>query len=383
MPVTRRRAGRYRLRRRPRQLHRPARRPGGGQGAGAADRRPALRRLVAGGAGARHREGARRRSDGGAVPCLDAGKGEVYVAGLRRRPRAAVARGGACARLRPDAGRLAWLPGARSPVRRRQWVRALPRCAGGARPPTLRGRRRSPSVCSRSCSAARRSRRPRLRGPLLRPPARHHCQAPTLIGSSTAEHGARFVTCYRRRMCPALAQPADGVEGERTLGRTGARVLPVSLGGRGDSAHHGTGEGGGAGHRRSASSGRSLLRHRARLRAEPGLLRPGVPRGRARRARQSVPRIEDARADAQSGAAPARRFAPAARHRSVGSSGRCTTSAGSASWTSCWAGAAPSRPRGRRRPTVASASSGSPGTTIPRCWWRRCAGSPSTACSSP
>ena len=34
-------------------------------------------------------------------------------------------------------------------------------------------------------------------------------------------------------MCPALGQPAVGVEDERTLGSTGARVLPVSLGGEG------------------------------------------------------------------------------------------------------------------------------------------------------
>ena len=75
-----RRTGGDRLRWRSGQLHGAPRRPLGGQGTGDADGRPALRRLVAGSAGARYSWNAAKLAHHGG-PCLDAGKGEIYVAG--------------------------------------------------------------------------------------------------------------------------------------------------------------------------------------------------------------------------------------------------------------------------------------------------------------
>ena len=78
--------GGHRLRRRPGQLHRPARRPGGRQGAGAADGRPLLLVSSLARAGAGHPATATPCPGAAAptaVPCIDAGKGQIY-AGLFR-----------------------------------------------------------------------------------------------------------------------------------------------------------------------------------------------------------------------------------------------------------------------------------------------------------
>ena len=160
----------HRVRRRAGELHRPARRPGGRQGPGARDR--AFRSTWC----RRWRRwlstscASRRAAPRGvtAVPCLDAGKGEVYVGGYRRRStrRWCARRPGAAAFPRPHrrvAGR-----GAQRP-RRGQW------CGAACRPGKARCRRaqrRRPSAAWPCCRSARRGRRPGARAvPLYgRPP---------------------------------------------------------------------------------------------------------------------------------------------------------------------------------------------------------------------
>ena len=100
---------------------------------------------------------------------------------------------------------------------------------------------------------------------------------------------------------------------------TGAQVLAVSLGGEGRPAHDRARARGRAGDPRGAAAGRALLRHRAGLPAEPGLLRRGLPRGRGRaRATRVFLASKTHERTPRPGAAPAGRFACAAGHRPAG-----------------------------------------------------------------
>src|SRR6185436_2629556 len=104
-----------------------------------------------------------------AVPCLDAGKGEVYVGGYVADDAALVRETAADCRI--AAGALG------------DWLAALP-----APPPAVAGNgserrlHRSPRALA---TPPRRVREPRHRGPDLRPPARHHGQESPQASSVT------------------------------------------------------------------------------------------------------------------------------------------------------------------------------------------------------
>ena len=121
------------------------------------------------------RRGARRRVT--AVPCLDAGKGEVYVAGYVADGERAGARDRR--RLPPRRGRARGLAGGAAAPRPRSPATAPMRyrAVAGARASRSPARPPSPSAAWRCCSA-RRGEAADLatRGPDLRPPARHHGQ---------------------------------------------------------------------------------------------------------------------------------------------------------------------------------------------------------------
>ena len=181
-------------------------------------------------------------------------------------------------------------------------------------------------------------------------------------------------------MVPDAMTPA--LPDVRLLGRTGAQVLAVSLGGEG------------------------ILRTTGRAReAVPVILealRLGV---RYCDTAPAYQQSQDYYGEAFRRPAPARATACFWRRRPtsaraigrcacstircdgsapIGSTcGRCTIFERPASWTFCSGRTARSRRRARRRPTAASGSSGSPATTTPTFSSKRCAGFPSTACCSP